>query len=103
MTTPLIEVRDVSQRFRVAGGLTGEQRQVVAVDHVSLTLPPRGVLGVVGESGGGKSTLARIILGLIDPTEGEVLIDGNRLDQLDRRQRARLIQPVFQDPFSSLN
>ncbi len=103
MTTPLIEVRDVSQRFRISGGMTGEQRQVVAVDHVSLSLMPGEVLGIVGESGCGKSTLAKIILGLLEPTEGDVLIDGNHLASLDRRQRAQLIQPVFQDPFASLN
>jgi peptide/nickel transport system ATP-binding protein len=58
---------------------------------------------VVGESGCGKSTLARVILGLLPPTAGEVLVEGQRLSTLDRRARARLIQPVFQDPFSSLN
>ena len=66
-------------------------------------MPAGGVLGVVGESGCGKSTLAKLILGLLSPTEGDVLIGGRRLDGLDRRERARLIQPVFQDPVSSLN
>jgi len=61
------------------------------------------VLGVVGESGCGKSTLARLILGLLPPTAGDVLVDGQRLAEMDRRARARLIQPVFQDPFASLN
>jgi peptide/nickel transport system ATP-binding protein len=103
MTTPLIEIRDVSQTFRVRDGLFGGTRRVVAVDGVSLTLNAGDVIGIVGESGCGKSTLARIILGLQKPTAGEVLIDGKRLADLDRRERARLIQPVFQDPFSSLN
>jgi peptide/nickel transport system ATP-binding protein len=57
----------------------------------------------VGESGCGKSTLARVILGLLPPSAGEVLVDGQRVADMDRRARARLIQPVFQDPFSSLN
>jgi peptide/nickel transport system ATP-binding protein len=61
------------------------------------------VLGIVGESGCGKSTLARLTLGLLPQSEGEVLVDGRRLDTMDRRERARVIQPVFQDPFSSLN
>jgi peptide/nickel transport system ATP-binding protein len=61
------------------------------------------VLGVVGESGCGKSTLARLIMGLLPPTAGEILVDGRSLLGMDRRERARLIQPVFQDPFSSLN
>jgi peptide/nickel transport system ATP-binding protein len=101
--TPAIEVRNLRRTFRVRGGLFGQDRQVVAVDDVSFSLPTGGVLGVVGESGCGKSTLARVILGLLPPTAGEVLIEGQRLSSLDRRARARLIQPVFQDPFASLN
>ena len=103
MTAPLIEIRDVSQTFRVRDGLFGAVRRVVAVDGVSLTVNAGEVIGIVGESGCGKSTLARVILGLQQPTGGEVLIDGKRLADLDRRERARLIQPVFQDPYSSLN
>ena len=103
MTAPLIEVRDVGRQFRVRSGLLAQPKRVVAVDGVSLQLKAGEVLGVVGESGCGKSTLAKIILGLLEPTTGEVLIDGRRLASLDRKERARLIQPVFQDPFSSLN
>ena len=91
--TPAIEVRDVHRSFG----------PVRAVDGVSLVVPQGGVMGVVGESGCGKSTLARIILGLLPATSGTVLVEGQRLAGLDRRARARLIQPVFQDPYSSLN
>jgi peptide/nickel transport system ATP-binding protein len=101
--TPAIEVRGLRRSFRQRGGLLGQDREVVAVDDVSFTLVGGGVLGVVGESGCGKSTLARIILGLLPPTAGEVLVEGQRLAAMDRRARARLIQPVFQDPFASLN
>jgi peptide/nickel transport system ATP-binding protein len=90
---PAIEMRDVHRAFG----------RVRAVDGVSLMVPPGGVMGIVGESGCGKSTLARIILGLMPATSGEVLVNGQRLAALDRRARARLIQPVFQDPYSSLN
>ncbi len=76
---------------------------VRAVDGVSLQVSSGSVLGIVGESGCGKSTLARLILGLLAPTSGEVLVDGQRLDRMDRRARAQLIQPVFQDPYASLN
>jgi peptide/nickel transport system ATP-binding protein len=91
--TPAIDIRDVAKRFGA----------VRAVDGVTLSLAKGGVLGIVGESGCGKSTLARIILGLMPPTAGEIRVNGQRLDALDRRARARLIQPVFQDPYSSLN
>ena len=90
---PAIAVRDLVRQFG----------PVRAVDGVRLVAAPGSVLGIVGESGCGKSTLARIILGLLPATSGDVLIDGRRLATLDRRSRARLIQPVFQDPYSSLN
>ena len=95
--TDAIDVRHVAKTFAVGKG------RVVAVDDVSFSIPAGGVLGVVGESGCGKSTLARVILGLLAPDSGEVEIEGQKIAGLDRRARARLIQPVFQDPFSSLN
>ena len=98
-----IEVNAVRKTFRVKGGLLGADRHVVAVDDVSFAVPPGGVLGVVGESGCGKSTLARLILGLLEPTAGDIAVEGQRVIAMDRRARARLIQPVFQDPFASLN
>jgi peptide/nickel transport system ATP-binding protein len=101
--TPAIEVRDVYRVFRGNAGMFGTGRVVRAVDGVSFTLNAGDVLGIVGESGCGKSTLARMILGLLAPSAGEILVDGQRLTGMDRRARARLIQPVFQDPFSSLN
>ena len=100
---PAIEVRGVHKTFRVKGGMLGKVRHVVACDDVSFTVPTGGVLGVVGESGCGKSTLARLILGLLEPTAGDIAVEGLRVVDMDRRARARLIQPVFQDPFSSLN
>ena len=95
--TAAIEARHIAKTFAAGKG------RVVAVDDVSFSIPPGGVLGVVGESGCGKSTLARVILGLLAPDSGEVEIEGRKIAGLDRRARARLIQPVFQDPFSSLN
>jgi peptide/nickel transport system ATP-binding protein len=101
--THAIEVRNLYREFQQRGGLGGAPRPVRAVDGVTFSLAAGDVLGVVGESGCGKSTLARLIMGLLPPTSGEVLVDGRRLAEMDRRERARLIQPVFQDPFSSLN
>ena len=100
--TPAVEVR-TCRHFRTRGGMLAPERVVRAVDGVSFVLPPGDVLGIVGESGCGKSTLARMILGLLPASEGEVLVDGRSLADIGRRERARLIQPVFQDPFSSLN
>jgi peptide/nickel transport system ATP-binding protein len=101
--THAVEVRDVRREFRIRAGMLVPDRVVRAVDGVSFALPAGDVLGIVGESGCGKSTLARMILGLLPATEGKVLVDGRDLTAMDRRERARLIQPVFQDPFSSLN
>jgi len=101
--TPAIEVRGLRREFRVRQGVFAAPKRVIAVDDVSFAVPAGSVLGVVGESGCGKSTLARLILGLLEPTAGDVVVDGQRLSAMDRRARARLIQPVFQDPFASLN
>src|SRR3954463_2666146 len=101
--TAAIEVENLRCEFRVHTGLMSAEKRVVAVDDVSFSVPAGSVLGIVGESGCGKSPLARMILGLLPPTAGTVLIDGKRLFDLDRKARARLIQPVFQDPFASLN
>ncbi len=98
-----IEAKAVRKTFKVSGGLFGTDRRVVAVDDVSFAVPQGGVLGVVGESGCGKSTLARLILGLYEPDSGDITVEGQRVVAMDRKARARLIQPVFQDPFSSLN
>jgi peptide/nickel transport system ATP-binding protein len=92
-----IDVRNARKTFKAG------KRTVIAVDDVSFSVPEGGVLGIVGESGCGKSTLARLILGLLPADSGEIAIDGQRLADLDRKARARLIQPVFQDPFASLN
>ncbi len=86
-----------------ASGLSLAYGRTRAVDGVSLALPEGAVLGIVGESGCGKSSLARLLLGLATPDAGQVRLFGQALGSLERRERARLIQPVFQDPQSSLN
>lgn len=93
----LIDVRDVSFRY----GRTDK-----ALDGVSLTLNAGRNLGIVGESGSGKTTLLRLLLGLNSPSEGEITVKGERLDQGNRafmRQFRRQVQAVFQDPYSSLD
>ena len=98
-----IEVVNLKREFRSRTGLLTPDKRVMAVDGVTFSIAAGGVLGIVGESGCGKSTLARMILGLLTPTAGTVRVDGKQLFDLDRKARARLIQPVFQDPFASLN
>ena len=100
---PLLEARDVSRVFHVSAGMLRARRTLRAVDGVSLSVRPGEVLALVGESGCGKTTLAHMLLGLLPPSAGEIRIDGRLAEALGRREIASLIQPVFQDPYSSLN
>src|SRR5258708_23916086 len=73
---PLLEVRSLSKHFKLGGGLFGRGGVVRAVDDVSFTVDKGEVLGIVGESGCGKSTTARLVIGLIAPDIGEIILDG---------------------------
>ena len=105
--TPLLEVMALKKHFPLRGGLFGGVTgQVYAVDGVSFSIEKGETLSLVGESGCGKSTVGKTILRLIDPTDGEVWLDGGRIDNIPASQLRPLrqrIQVVFQDPFSSLN
>ncbi|MVO17283.1 ABC transporter ATP-binding protein [Parasedimentitalea huanghaiensis] len=101
--TPVLELRNVTKTYSVKQGLLGKSKPLTAISDVSIKLARGEVLGLVGESGCGKSTLANILLGLEAPTSGEVLVDGQTLGGQDRLALARRIQPIFQDPYSSLN
>jgi len=103
MSEILLEARDVHCRFPVDRGLLGRRRELRAVNGVSLQLQRGEILGLVGESGCGKSTLARLLLGLQTPTSGDIVLDGAAITRLDRKALARRIQPIFQDPYASLN
>ncbi len=97
----LLDVRQVSVRYPLA-----DRTGYTAVDRVSLTLDPGETLGIVGESGCGKSSLARALLRLIEPQEGEIWICGENILQADRKAVNRIrrhIQMVFQDPSASLD
>lgn len=100
---PLLGTRAITRSFSVSGGLFRPRRELHAVNGVSLDLHRGEVLGIVGESGCGKSTLARMMLGLIPPTRGHIELEGQDIVRLDRKSMSRRIQPVFQDPYGSLN
>jgi oligopeptide transport system ATP-binding protein len=103
----LLDVRNLVKHFTVGGGLFGGPPGLVrAVEGVSFTLNRGETLGLVGESGCGKTTTGRCILQLERPTSGQVLFEGRdltTLDQSELRAVRRRVQVIFQDPYSSLN
>ncbi|MBV8650068.1 MAG: dipeptide ABC transporter ATP-binding protein [Alphaproteobacteria bacterium] len=105
--TPLLEVTDLKKHYPIRKGFLSRTAAFVkAVDGISFTLASGETLGLVGESGCGKSTAGKSILKLIDPTSGTVTLRGTRIDRLSRaemRPYRRELQVVFQDPYSSLN
>ncbi|MEO8144445.1 MAG: dipeptide ABC transporter ATP-binding protein [Betaproteobacteria bacterium] len=107
MSEALLRIRDMVKRFPVKGGLFGGVvDQVHAVDGVSFEIAPGETLGLVGESGCGKSTTGRCILRLIEPTSGEIWFEGRDVTALEGdalRRLTRDMQIIFQDPYASLN
>lgn len=104
--TPMLEIRDIKRDYRVPQGMFKQDKIVHAVKGVSFKLDKGKTLAIVGESGCGKSTLARILTFIDEPTAGELLIDGQKVDTrpghltADMRQK---VQIVFQNPYGSLN
>lgn len=103
----LIEVKDLKTHFPHTGGLLGRvQSWTKAVDGVSFTVEKGKTLGLVGESGCGKTTLGRTLMRLIEPTEGQILYDGQDITRIDYRHMhpiRKKMQIIFQDPYASLN
>jgi peptide/nickel transport system ATP-binding protein len=101
---PLLEVKGLSKHFAVGGGYFGKRSTVRAVDDVNFSVQKGEVLGIVGESGCGKSTTARLIIGLIEPDAGEIILDGELVGStISLRDMRRSVQMVFQDSYASLN
>ena len=107
MAGPLLEVAHLTKHYAVRGGVLGRARgQVHAVDDVSFAIAEGETLGLVGESGCGKTTLGKAVLRLVEPTAGTILWRGQRIDRLKggaMRPYRRELQAVFQDPYASLN
>src|SRR5437764_1211901 len=104
---PVLEVKNLHKHFPVRRGFFGLRTGTVhAVDGISFRVRAGETLGLVGESGCGKSTTGKMILKLIEPTAGEIYLNRERIDTLSRaamRPRRRELQVVFQDPYASLN
>jgi peptide/nickel transport system ATP-binding protein len=101
---PLLQVQNLVKHFGLSSGLFSTKSVVRAVDDISLTVDKGEVVGIVGESGCGKSTTARLIIGLIQPDDGKILFDGEPVGPaLSLRELRRRVQMVFQDSYASLN
>jgi peptide/nickel transport system ATP-binding protein len=106
--TPLIKLVDVKKHFPISRGIVFKKTigRVHAVDGVNLEVYPGQTLGLVGETGCGKSTLARVIMRIFDPTDGQLFFDGQDVTNLhgrELRDLRRNMQMIFQDPYASLN
>jgi len=102
---PLVSLRNVKKYFPVGSGLFGKKSQFVkAVDGVSFDIAPGETVGLVGESGCGKSTIGRMVVGLLKPTEGEIFFEGRKLSEYRKKKElGKQLQMIFQDTYSSLD
>ena len=100
---PALECKNVGCTFMIGKGILSPKKPLRAVDDVSLKINRGQVFAVVGESGCGKTTLAKMLLGLLEPTDGEIYLDGQPISEVRSDVISRKVQPVFQDPYSSLN
>ncbi len=107
MSEPILRTENLKKHFPVKKGFFGRAKGAVkAVDGVSFEVMPGETLGLVGESGCGKSTFGRVVLRLLDPTDGKVAFEGEDITKIDQRALRplrRRMQIIFQDPYSSLN
>lgn len=102
---PLVSLKNVKKYYPVGSGLFGQKsRFVKAVDGVSFDIAPGETVGLVGESGCGKSTIGRMVVGLVKPTEGEIYFEGKKLsDYKKKKELGKQLQMIFQDTYSSLD
>ena len=100
---PFIEVKNINKEYQLPNRLFSKRKKLSAVEDVSFSVFKGESVAIVGESGSGKTTIAKIINGLEYPDSGEILINNCPINKIDLFERARLIQPIFQDPYSTLN
>ena len=100
---PFIEVKNIKKEYQLPNRLFSKRKKLSAVEDVSFSVFKGDSVAIVGESGSGKTTIAKIINGLEYPDSGEILINNCPINKIDLFKRARLIQPIFQDPYSTLN
>lgn len=100
---PVIQVTNIKKTYKLSGGLFKKSSVIEAVKTTSFEVFAGETLAIVGESGSGKSTIAKIINGLIDADEGEILYSGIDIKTMSDKERARIVQPIFQDSYSTLN
>lgn len=103
MTTALLHTEDLTKVYKISAGIFKGKKSLTAANGISLDINQGEVVGLVGESGCGKSTIAKIIMGLEKATSGNVFFAGAPIENMDREEMSRRIQPIFQDPYSSLN
>ena len=103
MSNSIIETKNLFKIFTVTRGIFGEKKQLNAVNGVSLKINKGEALGIVGESGCGKTTVAMMLLNLLKPTDGNILLNGKEVSSFSQHDISMSIQPIFQDPYSSLN
>ncbi len=103
MLPPALECRNIGRTFMIKRGMFAAKQPLTAVQEINLKINRGDVLAIVGESGCGKTTLAKMLLGLLPPTTGEILLDGETIHSVSIKEIATKVQPVFQDPYSSLN
>ena len=106
MTDLLLETRNLRKQFALSAPPFSRAKQITAAEEINIALAPGETLGIAGESGCGKSTVAKMLMGLLPPTSGEIIFCGRKMStftEYEQNSFRSSVQMIFQDPFSSLN
>lgn len=106
MTDLLLETRNLRKQFALSASPFSRAKQITAAEEINIALAPGETLGIAGESGCGKSTVAKMLMGLLPPTSGEIIFCGRKMStftEYEQNSFRSSVQMIFQDPFSSLN